>query len=93
MNTVEQKTTALEDEVARMEDTINSLRKEQLNSYLRNLLLDLIDRVYRKRGINLSAGFGNDASRSTSRYAQAAQRTGLKIGPMISTCQQNTIGA
>jgi hypothetical protein len=49
---------------------------ERLSMYQANLLTRMIDILYEKKGLRLPEGQGNDASRSSRRYTEAAWRIG-----------------
>ena len=61
-----------------LQATIYSMQMGKLKLYIGNMLVDFIEKIYRKRGQSLPPGAGNDPSHSTTRHAQAAQQIGQK---------------
>ena len=59
-----------------MMNEIAALQEERLSLYIRNLLVDFINKLYQSQGRRLPTGAGNDPSHSTTRYAQAVQQIG-----------------
>ena len=53
---------------------VRDIHMGRLSIYQANLLTRMIDILYEKKGLRLPEGQGNDASRSSRRYAEAARR-------------------